>query len=86
MIFEFSNGQIDVDKSQFLRLFLTKNTKWAYQKEWRIIGGAKENLPSPKIKAVYLGKNCLEQNKTKMQEFADKRGFNSFIITKGAVR
>ena len=83
MIFGFSDGQIDVDKSQFLRLFLTKNTKWAYQKEWRIIGGAKENLPSPKIKAVYLGKNCSEQNKIKMQQFAYKIGFyliNSNIL------
>ena len=74
MIFGFSKGQIDVDKSQFLRLFLTKNTKWAYQKEWRIIDGAKENLPSPKIKAIYLGKNCSEQNIIKMQEIAKHKG------------
>ena len=86
MIFGFSNGQIDADKSQFLRLFLTKNTKWAYQKEWRIIGGAKEKLHSPKIKAVYLGKNCSEANKIKMQEIADKKGFNMFLITNGAVQ
>ncbi len=31
MISEFSNGKLITDKTQYMRLFLTKNTEWNYQ-------------------------------------------------------
>ena len=77
MITGFSSGQIDADKSHFIRLFLTKYKKWEYQNEWRLIGDAGDKFPSPKIKTVYLGKNCSEENRIKMQEIADEKGFHS---------
>lgn len=69
MIYGMSNGQIVSDKSQFIRLFLTKNLIWSYQKEWRLIGDAKQKLPSPSIYAIYMGKNMLEVNKQQMKEY-----------------
>ena len=75
MIFGISNGQADVDQSQFLRLFLTKDKEWEYQNEWRILGDAGSKLSAPKIKAVYLGRNCSKSNRFKMQEIARIKSF-----------
>lgn len=63
MIVGMSYGQIAADRSQFMRMFLTKDTKWAYQKEWRLLGDANDKLPAPTVHAVYLGKNMTDQNK-----------------------
>ena len=64
-----TNGQIDADKSQYIRLFLTKNTIWQYQKEWRIIGNANEKIKAPKIIAVHIGKKISKENRIKMEQF-----------------
>jgi len=66
MIFQLSSKQIDADRSQFIRLFLTKETKWFYQKEWRFINNANEKLKAPQIKRIILGKNISEENKKRM--------------------
>ena len=71
-IFGMTNGQIDADKSQYFRLFLTKNTKWKYQKEWRLLGDANKRIKAPKIKAIYIGKNASNDNRQKMQEYCDR--------------
>lgn len=72
MITTFSNGLIQADSSQFLRLFLTKYKKWEYQKEWRFIGEAHDKPKAPKIKCIYLGKSISDSNKCKMMDFAYK--------------
>jgi len=69
MIEGFTNGEIKTEKSQFLRLFLSKHKKWSYQKEWRLIGGAGEKPRAPKIKAIYLGKNILKDNYDEMVRY-----------------
>ena len=69
MIVGMSYGQIAADRSQFMRMFLTKDTKWAYQKEWRLLGDANDKLPAPTIHAVYLGKNMTDQNKKQMLDY-----------------
>ena len=69
MIFGMSNGQIAADKSQFMRLFLTKDLVWSYQKEWRLLGDANQKLSAPKINAIYLGKNMPEQDKQQMIDY-----------------
>ena len=69
MIFGISYGQAEVDKSQYIRLFLTKDTKWDYQREWRLIGDANQKLPAPKISSIYLGKNMVAQNKRKLIDY-----------------
>ena len=70
MITGFSNGQIQADSSHFIRLFLTKYTKWAYQNEWRLIGKANDKMKAPNIKCIYLGKNISDKNRKAMVEFA----------------
>ena len=74
LISSFSNGQIKADITQYLRLFLTKNTQWKYQREWRLIGDAGEKPIAPKIIAIYLGKNVSKENKIKMMEYCHKNG------------
>lgn len=73
MIFGMSNGQIAADKSQVLRLFLTKDLLWSYQKEWRLLGDANFHLPAPTVNAIYLGKNMLEKDKQQMIDYCKAR-------------
>jgi hypothetical protein len=69
MIFGMSNGQIAANKSQFIRLFLTKDLVWSYQKEWRLLGDANQKLSVPPVNAIYLGKNMLDKDKQQMIEY-----------------
>ena len=73
-IFGMSAGKIATDKSQYFRLFLTKNTIWQYQKEWRIIGNANEKIKSPKIKTIYVGENAAPENIEKMKLYCKANG------------
>lgn len=77
MIFGMSYGQIAADKSQFIRLFLTKDLVWSYQKEWRLLGDANHKLPAPKIHAIYLGKNISEENKRQMIDYCRKHSIQA---------
>lgn len=70
-----SNGKITPDRSDFLRLFLTKYKKWEYQNEWRLIGHAGEKPTAPIIKRVYLGEKVSPENEQKMFAYAEKIGF-----------
>ena len=72
MITGFSNGQIQADSSHFIRLFLTKYTKWAYQYEWRLVGKAGDKMNAPKIKCIYLCKNVSDIDRKAMIDFAAK--------------
>lgn len=69
MILGMSNGQIAADKSQFIRLFLTKDLVWSYQKEWRLLGDANQKLSAPSVNTIYLGKNIPEQDKQQMIDY-----------------
>ena len=71
MIFGISNGQINADRSHFMRLFLTKDLKWKYQKEWRLLGDADQRLQAPTVHSVYLGKNISEQNKRQLTDYCN---------------
>ena len=72
MIVGMSYGQIAADRSQFMRMFLTKDTKWAYQKEWRLLGDANDKLPAPTVHAIYLGKNMTDPNKKQILDCCQK--------------
>lgn len=80
MIIGMSNGQIDADRSKYLRMFLTKDEKWQYQKEWRLIRDAGQKLEAPPIKAIYLGDNVQTVDAIKMESFCDKK---RIILEKG---
>lgn len=80
MIIGMSNGLIDADRSRYLRMFLTKELKWQYQKEWRLIGDAGQKLEAPPIKAIYLGDNVQTVDAIKMESFCDKK---RIILEKG---
>lgn len=73
MIFGMSNGQIAADKSQFMRLFLTKDLVWSYQKEWRLLGDANYHLCAPTVSTIYLGKNMPEKDKQQIIEYCKAR-------------
>ena len=71
IIFGISNGEIETDRSQFLRMFLTKDSRWSYQKEWRLLGDAGQKLHAPPVKAIYLGKNMSAQRKKQLTIFCE---------------
>lgn len=73
MVSTFSTCAINMDKSSYARIFLTKDTIWSYQKEWRLIGEANQKIKAPKVNAIYLGKNIEEKNKQNMLEFCKKQ-------------
>ena len=74
-VYKLSDGRINPDKSQYIRLFLTKDkTEWGQQEEWRILGNANELIEAPKITSVRLGKNVSKENREKMEKFCSKRG------------
>lgn len=75
LIQEMSYNQIKADKSQYLSLFLSKNKKWEYQREWRVLGDAGVKLTAPKIETIYLGKKVSEENELKMLKFSKIYGF-----------
>lgn len=72
MITGMSNGEIQADQSQFIRLFLTKNTEWQHQKEWRLIGEADGKPMAPKIKRIYIGKRAKEESRKKLKEYCER--------------
>lgn len=80
MITGMSFGQISADRSQFMRMFLTKETKWAYQKEWRLLGDASYKLSAPSIHAIYLGQNMDEQNKKQMIDYCQAHNIIVHIV------
>ena len=69
MIDKISHGELPSDTSHYARLFLTKDTVWSYQQEWRLLGDAKCHLPAPAVKAIYLGKNISEQHKKQVTDY-----------------
>lgn len=79
MIIGMSNGLIDADRSRYLRMFLTKELKWQYQKEWRLIGDAGQKIQAPAIKTVYLGKNVQAVNANEMEKFCNE---NQILLEK----
>lgn len=74
IIYQLSQQQLNADRSQYLRLFLTKDTKWAYQKEWRVIDEADKKLKAPKIKRIIVGKNASESNIQRISSYCFKKG------------
>lgn len=76
MIFGISNGQIMADRTPYMQMFLTKNTIWDYQKEWRLLGDANQKIKAPKINAIYIGEKASKENKEKLIAFCKERNIN----------
>ena len=74
LIKQLSEKKLKPDETQFIQLFLTKNTNWSYQKEWRYVGLANEHAQAPKIKRIYLGHDVSKENEEKMIEYANRNG------------
>lgn len=75
MVTGMSYEQIIADRSQLMLMFLTKDTQWAYQKEWRLLGDAGQQLTAPKINSIILGRNMFEEDKAKMISYCQKYNF-----------
>ncbi len=70
LVYEMSNGKMESDGSQCLKLFLTKYEEWSYQNEWRILGDAGAKVKAPKIKTIYIGRNASKENIEIMKKLA----------------
>ncbi len=62
-------------------LLTTKNKEWQLQKEWRIIGKAKELFSSPKIKAIYLGNRISDDDKEKLIKIAAEKQIQLYEVS-----
>jgi len=71
MIRGMTYGQIESDRSQFIRLFVTKDVIWDYQKEWRLMGDANAHATAPKINRIILGENVSGKDKKAMISFCE---------------
>lgn len=73
MVHDISYGSVEFDASQYMRLFLTKDMIWEYQKEWRLLGAAGQKLRAPTIRTIYMGKQASAIDKIRMTEFCRKK-------------
>lgn len=62
----------------FYELLCTKDTKWKYQDEWRLVGTPKLNVDNFPANAVYLGFNVSDENEKKMIECSKRNGFEVY--------
>lgn len=77
LIISFSSGQMIADISHYLRLFITKYTKWEYQDEWRILGNAGDKPKAPRISKIIIGKNAPKDKKEKLIQLCNE--LNVFV-------
>lgn len=86
MIDGMNYKEIVVDKSQVMRMFLTKDTKWKYQKEWRFLGDANKKLSAPRIHAIYIGKNMSKLNQKKIIDYCQKHNITVHMKDKKNIK
>lgn len=72
IIYTLSNEQLNIDRNQIIKLLTTKDLKWVYQKEWRLVGDADFKLKAPKINRIIVGSNVDKNSKRKMIEICRK--------------
>ena len=75
-----SNGELNRGIGCMNELFCTKDTDWAYQDEWRLIGNIEDHCTKLKIKAVYVGFKVTESNLLKIKRIAKKKGFAVYLM------
>lgn len=63
---------------EYIKLFLTKYSEWAFQKEWRVIGEAGLKFHTKSIKALYLGKKVSEDDERQLIAIAKEKGFRVY--------
>ena len=56
-------------------LFCAKDIDWKFQKEWRLVGDAKDHFSEVEIKAVYLGFKVAKTNEERMKTLSKRCGF-----------
>lgn len=75
-----SEGKFNSGIGCINELFCTKDTDWAYQDEWRLIGDAGVHCTKLKVKAVYAGFKVTDNNLQKIKRIGKKKGFKVFIM------
>ena len=59
-------------------LFCTKDIDWKYQREWRLVGNARDHFYDVEIRAVYLGFDVSPTNERKMIRYAKRFKFDLY--------
>lgn len=73
----------------FLSTMITKDNKWAYEKEWRILTHASDLniIHMPRISAVYLGCKCSPEDEKKIREIIkDQASVRKMKMDRGIYR
>lgn len=76
-----TNGRIKGNIGAIMESFCTKDIRWSYQSEWRIIGSAKERFRFLKVKSVYLGFKIKPSNENRMKKSASRFGFKLYKMS-----
>lgn len=79
-IYILSNEQLNIDRNQIIKLLTTKDLKWAYQKEWRLIGDANFKLIAPKINKIIIGSSVSKDDKNRMISICKKNQINVELL------
>ncbi len=61
-------------REQIINLYTIKSKEWEFEKEWRIIGKAKEYYTIPNIKCVYVGNKVSQENIQRINEICTRKG------------
>lgn len=66
----YANSDEDLKRAivNFIRLLLSKDSAWSYEKVWRILRPSQQGnaVSLPIVSGVYLGANCSQENKEKI--------------------
>lgn len=80
LLFKITHGEIKEDTTQVFQLLLTKDPKWSYQEEWRIIADKNEKIPMPKINKILIGHNTESSNLNKLIKCCNKNNIDYEIV------
>ena len=80
MISFFSGGKLYSGVGSINELVCTKDTDWAYQDEWRLVGEAGDHCSELKVKAVFIGFKAKRKNISLIKNVAKRKNFKVFLM------
>ena len=69
-----SKKAMDKAAEQIINLYTMKSKEWEFEREWRIIGKAKDYYTVPEIKCVYIGNKVSQRNIKIIEKICARKG------------
>lgn len=78
---DITDNLIHINNNTGLICNLVKAEEWSYEKEWRIVKYKQKSIYLRKaLKAIYLGKNCSDENKDEIIKWAEENNKEVYNI------